>query len=130
MERPVNQNPEQQARDRIDGQLAASGWIVQYKYKINLQAGTGVAVREYFTDAGPADYILFVNGKPVGVIEAKRKEEGMHLTAHETQTETYAAAKLKYLNNDKLVFLYESTGEVTRFTNYLDPKHNELETQQ
>jgi type I restriction enzyme R subunit len=122
MERPVNQNPEQQARDMIDGQLVACGWIVQDKHKINLHAATGVAVREYFTDAGPADYILFVNGKSAGVIEAKRKEEGMHLTAHETQTETYATAKLKYLNNDKLLFLYESTGEVTQFTNYLDPK--------
>jgi type I restriction enzyme R subunit len=117
-----NQNPEQLARDEIDKQLIACGWIIQHKNQINLNAGIGIAVREYQTNVGPADYILFVDKKPVGVIEAKRKEEGLHLTVHEDQTEDYANAKLKYLNNDPLVFLYESTGEVTRFTDYRDPK--------
>ncbi len=117
-----NQNPEQIARDNIDKQLIASDWVIQTKDKINLGAGVGVAVREYQTDIGPADYILFVNKKPVGVIEAKRKEEGIHLTTHESQTEEYAISKLKYLNNEPLVFLYESTGDVTRFTDYTDPK--------
>ncbi len=41
---------------------------------------------------------------------------------HEEQSADYAAAKLKYLNNDPLSFVYESTGEVTRFTDYRDPK--------
>ena len=118
----VNQTPEQRARDLIDRQLDASGWIVQNKDKINLGAGLGVAVREYQTDIGPADYILFVNKKPVGFIEAKRKEEGVHLTWHESQTEEYAASKLKYLNNEPLPFLYESTGDVTHFSDYSDPK--------
>ncbi|MDP2207796.1 MAG: type I restriction-modification enzyme R subunit C-terminal domain-containing protein [Bacteroidota bacterium] len=117
-----NQNPEQIARDNIDEQLIASDWVIQTKDKINLAAGVGVAVREYQTDIGPADYILFVNRKPVGVIEAKRKEEGIHLTTHESQTEEYATSKLKYLNNEPLVFLFESTGDVTRFTDYTDPK--------
>lgn len=67
----ANQNPEQAARDNIDRQLFACGWIIQDKKQINLYAGPGVAVREYQTDAGPADYILFVDQKPVGVIEAK-----------------------------------------------------------
>ncbi len=118
----MNQNPEQIARDNIDKQLRDCGWIIQYKSSINLAAGTGIAVREYQTDVGPADYILFVDKKPVGVIEAKRAEEGLHLTAHEDQTEDYAKAKLKYLNTKPLEFLYESNGEVTRFTDYRDPK--------
>lgn len=118
----MNQHPEQIARDKIDQLLLASGWIIQSKLKINLDAGLGVAIREYQTDIGPADYVLFVNKKPVGVIEAKREEEAVHLTMHEDQSEGYAAAKLKYLNNDKLQFAYESTGEVTRFTDYRDKK--------
>ncbi len=77
----TNQNPEQIARDNIDRQLIACGWVIQDKKSINLGAGTGVAVREYQTDIGPADYILFVDGKPVGVIEAKREEEGVHITS-------------------------------------------------
>ncbi len=118
----MNQNPEQKARDRIDSQLTACGWIIQDKAKLNLSAGTGVAVREYQTDIGPADYVLFVNKKPVGIIEAKREEEGVRLTAHEDQSEGYASAKLKYLNNEKLPFVYESTGDLTRFTDFRDPK--------
>ena len=58
-----NQKPEQIARDHIDKQLVACGWIIQDVKKINLHAGVGVAVREYHTDVGPADYVLFVDGK-------------------------------------------------------------------
>lgn len=72
----------------------------------------GVAVREYQTDVGPADYVLFVDKKPVGVIEAKREDEGFRLTQVEDQSLDYAQAKLKYLNNSPLPFVYESTGEV------------------
>ncbi|MEO8150659.1 MAG: DEAD/DEAH box helicase family protein [Bacteroidia bacterium] len=117
-----NQNPEQIARDNIDRQLSSCGWLIQSTKTINLNAGIGVAVKEYLTDVGPADYVLFVDKKPVGVIEAKREEEGVRLIIAEDQSTEYASAKLKYLNNDKLPFVYESTGEVTRFTDYRDPK--------
>ncbi|MCW5914220.1 MAG: DEAD/DEAH box helicase family protein [Chitinophagaceae bacterium] len=118
----TNQNPEQIARDHIDNQLTACGWIIQHKSKINLYAGIGVAVREYSTEIGPADYVLFVDAKPVGIVEAKREEEGHHLSVHEEQAEDYAAAKLKYLNNEKLPFVYVATGEVTTFTDFRDPR--------
>jgi type I restriction enzyme, R subunit len=117
-----NQNPEQMARDNIDKQLLACGWVIQGKTRINLSEGIGVAVREYLTDVGPADYVLFVDGKPVGIIEAKREEEGHKLTIHEDQAADYASAKLKYLNNDPLPFVYVSTGEITSFTDFRDPK--------
>ncbi|HZW86949.1 MAG TPA: DEAD/DEAH box helicase family protein [Gallionella sp.] len=118
-----NQNPEQKARDNIDALLKQAGWVVQPTKKIDLNAGLGQAVREYHTDIGPADYVLFVDKKAVGVIEAKREEEGQRLTAHETQTEGYAAAKLKWVKNkEPLPFLYESTGIITRFTDGRDPK--------
>jgi hypothetical protein len=80
----LNQNPEPLAQDEIDSALRRSGWIIQNKNQINLNTGIGVAVKEYQTNVGPADYILFVDKKPAGVIEAKREEEGLHLTAHET----------------------------------------------
>ncbi len=118
----MNQTPEEIARDHIDRQLIQCGWIIQDKKKIDLWASLGVVVREYQTDTGPADYILFVNGKPVGVIEAKKEEEGYHLTSAETQSADYATSKLKHLNNDPLPFVYESTGVLTRFTDYRDPK--------
>lgn len=118
----ANQNPEQIARDNIDKQLTDCGWVIQSVKQINLNAGTGVAVKEYLTDVGPADYVLFVDGKPCGVIEAKREEEGHRMTVHEGQGEDYANAKLKHLKNEPLPFVYISTGEVTRFTDFTDPK--------
>ncbi|SKC85025.1 type I restriction enzyme, R subunit [Ohtaekwangia koreensis] len=118
----MNQNPEQIARDQIDQMLIDCGWVVQRKTKINLSAGLGVAVTEYQTETGPVDYLLFIDKKPVGVIEAKKAEEGVRLLQVEDQTKRYADGKLKYLNNDPLFFGYESTGEVTRFTDYRDPK--------
>lgn len=118
----ANQNPEQIARDNIDKQLTACGWVIQSVKQINLNAGIGVAVKEYLTDVGPADYVLFVDGKPCGVIEAKREEEGHRMTVHEGQGEDYANAKLKHLKNEPLPFVYISTGEVTRFTDFTDPK--------
>ncbi|SFE12165.1 type I restriction-modification enzyme R subunit C-terminal domain-containing protein [Nitrosomonas sp. Nm166] len=118
-----NQNPEQRARDHIDALLKEAGWVVQSGRKIDLNDGIGQAVREYQTDLGPADYVLFVNKKAVGVIEAKREEEGQRLTSHEAQTEGYASARLKWINHTmRLPFLYESTGIVTRFTDSRDPK--------
>lgn len=96
--------------------------MIQSKARINLNEGVGVAVREYQTNVGPADYVLFVDGKPVGIIEAKREDEGFRLTTHEDQAKDYASAKLKYLNNDPLPFVYLSTGEVTTFADFRDPK--------
>lgn len=118
----ANQNPEQIARDNIDKQLNACGWLVQSIKQINLNAAMGVAVKEYLTDVGPADYVLFVEGKPCGVIEAKREEEGHRISVHEDQSEGYANAKLKHLKNEPLPFVYISTGEVTKFSDFTDPK--------
>ena len=64
---------EARARKNIDAQLSAAGWQVQSAARINLSAGTGVAVREFALEQGHGrvDYLLFLNGQPVGVIEAK-----------------------------------------------------------
>jgi type I restriction enzyme R subunit len=118
----LNQNPEQIARDTIDKQLLLSGWIIQHKKQVNLAAAVGIAIQEYQTETGPADYILFVDKKPVGIIEAKREDEGYKLIAAEDQSLDYAQSKIKYVNNDPLPFVYESTGTLTRFTDYRDPK--------
>ncbi|MDD4929594.1 MAG: type I restriction-modification enzyme R subunit C-terminal domain-containing protein [Gallionella sp.] len=118
-----NQNPEQKARDAIDAQLVQAGWQVQSAKKIDLSVGLGIAVREYQTDVGPADYALFVDKKALGIVEAKKADLGHKITEVEAQTEGYAAAKLKWVNNkEPLPFLYESTGIITRFTDGRDPR--------
>src|SRR5690606_10351876 len=59
----------------------------------------------------------------VGVIEAKREEEGGTMASHEQQAEQYSKSRLKYIQNEPLPFVYLSTGEITRFTDARDPKH-------
>lgn len=118
----TNQNPEQIARDAIDNLLRNAGWSVQDKKKINFSSSQGVAVREYQTDVGPADYVLFIDKQAVGVIEAKPEAFGEKITTVEEQSAGYAHAKLKWVNNSRpLRFIYESTGVITRFTDNLDP---------
>lgn len=120
-----NQNPEQIARDKIDQMLIEAGWLVQSKEKVKLSAGIGIALRETNTDSGSADYILFVNSKAVGVIEAKAEDLGYKLLQVEEQSKRYSKDAIKIgkfkLDNEK-PFVYESTGTITRFTDYRDPK--------
>ncbi len=119
----LNQTPEQQARDAIDRQLTAAGWAVQEKSQINWHVSPGIAVRHYpMQDGSESDYVLFVDRKPVGIIEAKREEEGQRLTSVEDQSSGYATSKLKHLQNAPHPFVYESTGVLTHFTDYRDPK--------
>ena len=116
--------PEQEARRRIDQMLEAAGWVVQDYKSVNLYAGTGVAVRELVTDAGPADYVLFVNRQAVGVVEAKK--QGTTLSGVEWQTVKYQRsipeALPAYLIDGRLPYGYESTGAETWFTCRMDPE--------
>jgi len=122
MKQDKNQNPEQKARDKIDKMLIEAGWIVQSKKDVDLGAGKGVALREYQAETKFTDYVLFVDKKPVGIIEAKKEDEGHKLTVAEDQAAEYAKSKLKYLDNDPLPFVFESTGTITRFIDLRDPK--------
>jgi type I site-specific restriction endonuclease len=107
--------PETKARQLIDQKLAQAGWVIQDMKQLNLSAGIGVAVREYPTDTGPADYVLFVNRKAAGVIEAKKDDAGENLTVAERQSERYASANLKWRKDSTpLRFLFEATGQTIR----------------
>ena len=121
-------SPEEKARQIIDDKLIKSGWVIQDMKNINLSASVGVAVREFPTSTGEADYALFIDGTPVGVIEAKRSEMGENITTIEKQTSRYANSKLKYLRgNYRIRFVYEATDNIVRFTDYDDIKYRSRE---
>jgi type I restriction enzyme R subunit len=82
--------PEQRARLRIDALLAGAGWSVQDVKQTDLHAARGVAIREFELNAGfgTADYLLYVDGRAAGVIEAKKK--GTTLVGVETRSAKYA----------------------------------------
>ncbi len=113
--------PEQKARQKIDRMLEQSGWIVQDPAEMNISAGLGVAIREFPLKTGFADYMLYADGKAIGVIEAKR--EGHTLTGVETQSDKYTVGLPDALPHHHLPlpFAYESTGVETQFTNWLEP---------
>lgn len=116
--------PEQKARKIIDEKLLTSGWTIQDVKRLNPNVAVGVAVREFPTDTGPVDYALFVNGTPVGVIEAKKSEEGENITTVEGQSSRYANSTFKWIKCEyKIRFAYEATDKLTRFTDYNDEKY-------
>ena len=117
-------SPEECARLVIDEKLMQAGWVIQDLNALNLAAGLGVAVREFPTSTGPADYALFVEGRPVGVVEAKRSEAGEHITDVETQSARYANSTFKRIPGSyRIRFVYEATDKLIRFTDYDDIKY-------
>lgn len=120
---PPASSPEERARGRIDKALTQADWTLQNRSEMNVHAARGVAVREFKLAQGYgfADYMLFVDGKAVGVLEAK--PAGHTLIGVEPQAQRYAEGLPIELSPPirPLPFLYLSTGEITRFTNLLDP---------
>src|SRR3990170_3874439 len=115
-------NPEAKARQQIDALLTAAGWAVQDRAAMNLFTKQGVAVREFPTDTGPADYLLFVERRAVGLIEAK--PEGATLSGVAEQAADYAVNLPPSIPHVSLPlpFLYESSGVETFFRDNRDPE--------
>ena len=124
----ANLSPEERARVLIDEQLTQAGWTVQDRKEIDLVNYVGVAVREAILKnvAGRADYLLYVNRKIVGVIEAK--PSGVTLTEVQWQSHRYSKgldadqAGIAVLHREELPFIYEASGTETHFTNLYDPE--------
>jgi type III restriction protein res subunit len=116
--------PEQEARVVIDEKLEQSGWVVQNVAQLNLGAALGVAVREFPTSTGPVDYALFIDGDPVGIIEAKKSSVGENITVVEEQSARYAISSFKWINREYTIrFAYEATDKLIKFTDYKDIKY-------
>src|SRR5674476_838717 len=75
--------PEQKARQSIDVLLTQAGWHVCNVNDANIHAARGVAIREFplNTGYGFADYLLYIDGKAAGVIEAKKEGSACYRSA-------------------------------------------------
>lgn len=115
--------PEDEAREIIDNQLEKADWHVCDPEDTNIFAYQGLAIREFPLKQGYgyADYLIYVNQKAAGVIEAKKA--GNTLSGVEIQSDRYKKGLPDELPawGRPLPFAYESTGEETQFTNGLDP---------
>jgi hypothetical protein len=121
---PIDKLVEAETRKQIDEKLLAAGWLVQDKTHINLMAAVGVAVRELPTNKGPADYMLFLDGKACGIIESKR--EGASRSHVAEQSPCYAASNIKHIqrwsaNSAPLLFRFEAINHVIRCRDERDP---------
>lgn len=112
--------PEQIARAEIDRLLTLAGWVLQDRDQFDRNAAPGVAVREFPFPAGFCDYLLFVDGKAAGVIEAKKA--GLTLSGVADQSAKYMLQVPEHLArlDELLVYDYESTGDETLFRNLRD----------
>jgi type I restriction enzyme R subunit len=117
---------EAQVRVALDRMLSDAGWVVQDNTatQVDIVSYQGVALREVTVSTGRADYLLYVNQKLVGVIEAKR--EGADLATAESQADGYAqnltSAQRFSAWRQNLPFRYASDGGTTRFRNAMDPE--------
>ena len=113
--------PEEKARIEIDKMLEQAGWVVQDRSELNIRASLGVAIREFvMKDNGESDYLLFVNGKAVGVLEAKKAE--LSLSGVENQSQGYACNLPEGVRcyQMPLPFVYESNGSEIYFRDCRD----------
>jgi type I restriction enzyme R subunit len=104
-------------RNRIDPKIRALGWnIVPFKTDLDLSGCARHAVTEFPTDNGPADYAFVLDGRIVGIVEAKKVSLGPQNVL--TQAERYARGlKGGAFNFDGLhaPFLYSTNGEIVWF---------------
>ncbi len=114
--------PEELARQNIDALLTQCGWTIQNYKQLDLSAGRGIAIREVRLKEGHCDYLLLIDRKPVGIIEAKKA--GVTLSTVADQSGRSAENLPHFLRQGltgRLPFLYESTGIETYFRDERDP---------
>jgi type I restriction enzyme R subunit len=113
----------QTRRELIDPRLLAAGWgVAPFNPGQYLSALDGVALTEFPTENGPADYALVVSGKVVGIVEAKKLSLGPQNVL--TQAERYARGLLDStfnFNGLRAPFLYSTNGEVIWFHDVRHP---------
>lgn len=106
----------QTRKGRIDPRLAALGWtILRWTPDINSNVPGCLAITEYPTANGPADYALFVDGQWLGIIEAKKLTLGPQNVL--TQAERYSRGAVSSFDfhGFHVPFLYSTNGEVIWF---------------
>jgi len=117
----------QTRRNRINKRLKAlkPAWkIVKYSDELDNSALNCHAVEEYPTAKGPADYALFVNGKLLGIIEAKKLAVGPQNVLEQAKRYSKGAfAGAGRWNGYRVPFLYASNGEIIWHIDVRDPKN-------
>jgi type I restriction enzyme R subunit len=109
--------PEEKARQTIDQRLQSAGWrVLPYDPAVNLSQQTKCALTEYPTANGPADYALVVEGRILGIVEAKKvslSPQGV-LTQAERYSKGVTDSPFNF-DGLRVPFLYSTNGEIIWF---------------
>ena len=117
--------PEEKARIKIDQWFADAGWEVINRDEYE-PTSTAVAIREgLLKDNLEADYFLFINGKAVGVLEAKREETDAFSSMVCEQAALYAKSvpNIYQTYQKPLPFIFTSNGKELYFCDFREQDH-------
>ncbi len=117
--------PEEKARIKIDQWFADAGWEVINRDEYE-PTSTAVAIREgLLKDNLEADYFLFINGKAVGVLEAKREETDAFSSIVCEQAALYARSvpNIYQTYQKPLPFIFTSNGKELYFCDFREQDH-------
>lgn len=120
-----NMTPEEKARIKIDQWFADAGWEVINRDEYE-PTSTAVAIREgLLKDNLEADYFLFINGKAVGVLEAKREETDAFSSIVCEQAALYARSvpNIYQTYQKPLPFIFTSNGKELYFCDFREQDH-------
>ena len=115
----------QTRKKRIDKNLTAQGWtIIPFKEGMDLSSLKNHAIEEYQTANGPADYALVVNGKLLGIVEAKRLDVGAQNVLEQAKRYSKGADNTigEWLDY-RVPFLYSSNGELIYYIDIREEKN-------
>ena len=104
----------------VEKALGSAGWlpIVDYDKGRSYEFG---AVREYETDSGPADYVLFMDGVAVAVVESKRLELGPQNVLVQAQRYARGLRSSPFnFGGFRVPFVYSTNGEIFWFQDLRD----------
>ena len=117
--------PEEKARQKIDQWFTDAGWEVINRDEYD-PTSTAVAIREGLLKGNlEADYFLFINGKAVGVLEAKREETDAFSSKVCEQAALYARSvpNIYQTYQKPLPFIFTSNGKELYFCNFREQDH-------
>jgi type I restriction enzyme R subunit len=120
---PPSRKPEDRARADIDRLLTGAGWLIQNRDSIDIEAGRGIAIREFqlAPDHGFADYLLYVDGYAAGVVEAKKAGIPLIGSKPKPTSTAWDCHKIFPRPAARCRSATSPPESKTRFTNLLDP---------
>lgn len=123
----MTMNEAQTRKQYIDEALKQNGWSTIVPYKEGV-AYLNEVVEEYPTASGPADYVLFSDGKPIAVVEGKKVAVNPQNVLQQAQrySRDYQNSPFSF-NEYKVPFCFSTNGKVIWYQDVRHPLNRSRE---